>query len=288
MTYERSNVRSPLWRKKVDGSLFEYKVTTLPNWMCDQWKIPARYRDVTSKKDPRSFVKIKYQGKTYHGWLTSASKKRVSPAYRLWFEEDFLFVLKNTFSMTYMRYLEGKLRSIGTDKIETEIPFWEFLDFEFLFGERQFILTPHYTQLPTFPNLFTALQGQPAVRRLEDELNKGEKPRIHKVGWIPRQNLDEHLTAVNVIYHLYDSKNKFYYIGEAKNLVRRLKQEYSVIPKWDFFRYDALPMELEPYRVTLERMFIYSMAMILKNQKHAEIKLISDDHVLRNRDIDSR
>lgn len=39
MKLERSKVDYPLWRKKVDSSLFTYKGTTIPAWACKMWEI---------------------------------------------------------------------------------------------------------------------------------------------------------------------------------------------------------------------------------------------------------
>jgi hypothetical protein len=49
MKLERSNVEFPIWRKKVDKSLFHYNGTTIPEWACRMWGINATYGDVTSK-----------------------------------------------------------------------------------------------------------------------------------------------------------------------------------------------------------------------------------------------
>ena len=35
MPNERSNVRFPLWRKKMDGAMFDHHCTVLPNWVRD-------------------------------------------------------------------------------------------------------------------------------------------------------------------------------------------------------------------------------------------------------------
>ena len=35
MKLERSNVDFPLWRKKVDKSLFEHNGTHIPSWACE-------------------------------------------------------------------------------------------------------------------------------------------------------------------------------------------------------------------------------------------------------------
>ena len=48
--------------------------------------------------------------------------------------------------------------------------------------------------------------------------------RIYKQKWIPRSELEFELGANNVLYTLIDTKNKLLYIGEAGNLVKRLRQ----------------------------------------------------------------
>jgi len=35
MPNERSHVRFPLWRKKMDGAMFDHKCTVIPNWVRD-------------------------------------------------------------------------------------------------------------------------------------------------------------------------------------------------------------------------------------------------------------
>jgi len=38
MKLERSKIEYPLWRKKVDSSIFDYKGTTIPTWACTSQK----------------------------------------------------------------------------------------------------------------------------------------------------------------------------------------------------------------------------------------------------------
>ena len=91
--------------------------------------------------------------------------------------------------------------------------------------------------------------------------------------------------AVNVIYMLVDTKKKLFYIGETVDLVKRLLQKYSVIPYWDYFRYDLLPKEFSPFRVDIERMLIRGHATIMKNKKEVNFINISD-YELTNEKID--
>lgn len=60
--------------------------------------------------------------------------------------------------MSFMRDLESRLRK-DKERIEDDIPFWEFIDLEFDKNNRIFHLTAYYTQKPSFPELFRRLIG---------------------------------------------------------------------------------------------------------------------------------
>ena len=42
---ERTDVKTALWRKKVDNTFFRYKVTTLPRWIASQWNLEKYFKD---------------------------------------------------------------------------------------------------------------------------------------------------------------------------------------------------------------------------------------------------
>ena len=266
MKLERAKVDHPLWRKKVDKSLFEHNGTTIPGWACDMWGLRQQFNSVTSKKDENANVNIKFGKSSFHGWVTVAKKGRSSPAYRLWFGESLSMELKHEFVMSYMRSLESDL---NIDKVDIEdlIPFWEFLDIEYSRDDREFSFVAYYRQKSSFPNLFDRLVGSPAIAVIDNEIHNKEQNRIFKQDWKNRTDLVFEIGANNVIYMLADTKNKLLYVGEARDLIKRLSQKYSVIPHWDKFRYNVLPLYLEKYRVTLERMLIRDMATVLSNTK---------------------
>ncbi len=213
---------------------------------------PEIFQNVTSKNDSESIVQVRFKKKTYKGWVTVAKKGRKTPTYRLWYEEALSLELKRAFVMSYMRSLESGLSSESLADIEERIPFWEFLDIEFDNKKRLFKFVAHYTQEPSFPNLFDRLIGSPSVQQIDDAIGHKDGIRIYKQDWKPRSELEFELGATNVIYMLADTENKLIYIGEAKDLVKRLSQKYKVIPEWNVFRYDILPDELEPVRIPLE------------------------------------
>jgi len=49
MKVERTDVDFPLWRKKVDSSLFRYNGTTVPNWVCKVWRLDDVFQSVGGK-----------------------------------------------------------------------------------------------------------------------------------------------------------------------------------------------------------------------------------------------
>ncbi len=228
MKSERSNIEFPLWRKKVDKSLFEHKGTTVPLWACKMWGLPNYFQSVTSKKDDKAAVKIQYRNKSYRGWVTTAKQGRSSPAYRLWFEDSLAHELKYTFLMSYMRSLEQDLTVTKQNDIEVEIPFWEFLDIEFNQSKKEFIFVAYYTQEASFPNLFERLISSPVISKIADEFEHKKEARIYKQNWKPREELEYEIGALNVIYMLIDTEHKLLYIGEAQDLIKKTISALSI------------------------------------------------------------
>jgi hypothetical protein len=282
---ERTKVDFPLWRKKVDKSIFKEKSTPIPDWVSQIWNLNLYFQNITSIKEDKSKVLIKFEDNTYDGNVVLKKRGQKKPIYRLFFSDSLANELKNVFLMSHMRGIEQELNK--DVKVENEIPFWEFLDIEFNESENLFLFTAYYRQKPTFPELFINLVNSPALAKVEDKvLKKNKKPAIYKSDWLPRSELDSKIGATNVIYMLANSSNNTLYIGETKDLVKRLNSRYKSIPKWDFFRYDLLPIELAPYRVTIERMLIRQFASIMGNTKDIET-LNTQTYRLVNRKVDS-
>ena len=84
MTSERTNVDFPLWRKKVDSSLFSHKVTTIPKWVCKVWNFHKVFPGLNGKKDPKSNVSINFNKNKYAGQITCTwPKGRTDKLYRM-------------------------------------------------------------------------------------------------------------------------------------------------------------------------------------------------------------
>jgi len=150
---ERSDVDYPLWRKKVDSSLFRQNGTTIPHWACRMWGIEKDFSNCASRNRPESSVKVEFKGKQYKGWVTIAKEGRKTPAYRLWYAPSLSYELKDVFVMSFARDIEDRLRKsndLTKESIENEIPFWEFLDIEYQRDEKQFYFQAYYTQKPVF------------------------------------------------------------------------------------------------------------------------------------------
>ncbi len=277
MTRERTNVDFPLWRKKVDSSLFQYNGTTVPKWVCEVWNLDEVFPGLKGKKEEASTISITFNNKKYNGHVTcSWPKNRANKVYRMWFSDDLRDDLKETFLMSFMRDIENRLRPDSDSDIEQDIPFWEFLDIEFDEGSKTVRMTAHYTQIPTFPELFLRLTYSPALKRIDDELAAKDTIRIYKQDWRPREEFEAEIGAENVIYMLIDTKAKLFYIGEAGKLVQRFRGEHPSIKNWDFYRYDVLPETLREFRVLLERMMIRSFATVLPNKRNVRTVRISD------------
>lgn len=77
------------------------------------------------------------------------------------------------------------------------------------------------------------------------------------------------------------------YERHTSNLVERLRQNHSSIPKRDYFRYNVLPDKIAPHRRTFERMIIRDFASLLENKKDVNHKEFLD-YTLANDKIDVR
>jgi len=161
MLRERSHVEHPLWRKKVDFSLFGHRThggTTIPHWLWSMWHIEDLFGECASERDPRSKVGVHFEGQRFDGHVTLARKGRENtPICRLWLPTELCSLLRLRYPMSYLRGLERALTDDRGRDVEVEIPFWEFLDIEFDPDGREFVLTAYYTQRPLFPLLFEHL-----------------------------------------------------------------------------------------------------------------------------------
>jgi len=174
MKLERKKVKFPLWRKKVDSSIFHYNMTPIPKWACNMWKIDICFKDCFSKTNPKSEVTIVLDRETYVGWVTCSKRSKRVQEYRLWYSNELQHRLKDIFPMSFMRDIEYRLRRNKDTNIEEEIPFWEFLDIEYDYENRIFHFSAYYTQKPSFPELFKRLIGSPMLHKIDDEL--GDNP----------------------------------------------------------------------------------------------------------------
>lgn len=223
MKFERSDIKHPLWRKKVDSSLFSKAHTPIPNWCCKIWDIEKEFGKNTSKKVPEAEVQIQFNKNIYPGWVTYSPNTDTN--YQLFLPKDFVEQLKDVFIMSYMRSLEQRLRKEKVElyknrDIEQEVPFWEFLDIEFDHKKKIFICKAHFTQKPIFPELFSQLVRSHILKDMENRLlDKGDFKFI-KEDWRPRSEFKSILERNNIIYYLIDTKNKLFYIGEGEHTKR--------------------------------------------------------------------
>ena len=296
MKIERSNVKYPLWRKKVDSSLFQHNGTTIPIWVCKEWRLQKNFSDLGGK-NIKNQISVEFDGEKYLGWMTSTwPEKRSSKAYRLFYEERLTDALKKVFRMSYMRDLEGRIRYANVKErgdLEKEIPFWEFLDLEYDSDKRICYLTAYYTHQADFPNLFSNIIQSPKLKRIGDDIFGKKEWKIYPSRWKSRKRLDNELSNIsNVVYILADNKNKLVYVGEAENLQQRLKGDgHPSIKNWTHYNYSALreigsKSKQKEVRLAIERWLISEMASMFKNTKNITSINLSD-YTLTNTKIDA-
>lgn len=288
MKLERSDIEFPLWRKKVDATLFKDAATPIPKWLCKAWEINTLFPESFSKKDASSDVEIDYNNKKYLGHVVQMKNQRM---FRLFFDKQLGDVLKDVFLMSYMRSIEQDLRrnkvEYSEQEIESEIPFWEFLDIEFDSQNKIFYFKAYYIQKPAYVELFKELVKSHTLKIIDDLLNAKDEFRFVKQDWESRKKLKTQIDAKNVIYNLIDTANKKIYIGEAESLVQRLNQNRDVIKDWDYYRFDCLPEGLTRIqRIAIERLLIRTFASFFNNKKGIPSMKVSEFD-LANEKIDS-
>jgi hypothetical protein len=285
---ERSDIEFPLWRKKVDATLFKRGATPIPKWLSKIWDIDKLFSKSNSIKDASSEVTIEFEKKIFKANVVKMKDREM---YRLFFEAQLSNLLKDIFLMSYMRSIEQDLRKHKEEykeqDIEVEIPFWEFLDIEFDSKTKSFFFKAYYIQKPAYTELFKELVKSHTLKFIDDSINEKQEFRFIKQDWLPKSKLSSQIDAKNVIYNLIDTKNKKIYIGEAESLNNRLKPIRKEIEEWDFYRFDCLPMGLtKTQRVAIERLIIRTFASFFENKKGISTKNVSE-YTLSNDKIDS-
>jgi len=287
---ERRDIEFPMWRKKVDASVFYDRAILIPVFAKKMWTIDKSFSKATGKKHADSKVIIDFEGIQYKANITIQKGRKGS--YRLFFYKDLADTLKATFIMTFMRDLEFKLGDFNNDKnnrqsIEDIIPFNEFLDIEYSPSEKKFLFNAHYCQKPVFENLFSKILNTTVLSSISDEIEGKTNTRIQKSKWMKKEKLNDIVDQPNVLYTLLDINNEEVYFGEAISLKQRLSGKRPEIPGWTHFRYDVLPTSLSQNRVDIERMVIRQLASLFINKKDLHLNGSITNFKLVNKKIDS-
>ena len=111
MPLERNDVRHPLWRKKVDGSLLQHSVTPIPGWVGQMWNITSIFPHKGARRAPQSQVVLRFDGAHFNGAVTWYRRGTSAIGYRLWFDDALRYALADAFVMSHMRELEARLRA---------------------------------------------------------------------------------------------------------------------------------------------------------------------------------
>ena len=286
-----------MWRKKVDNSIFSSGHIVIPKAYVKQWRLEVLFRD-NGKNAETWPIEVQFGTKIYNGkvFYRPPTKARSSVQHKILIKEDLIEDLKKAFLMSHIRWLEVELRKQGGKKsaqaskeTERETPFWEFIDIEFDYENKQFIFTDYYKQEAYFPEVFKHLIGSPKLKQIEGSIFSNFETIINQ-DWKKKDELVTELGAKNVIYTLLDEVNKRIYVGETgQDLKIRLadKEHYknAGIPNWTHYRFEVLPSSIETKaRKEIEDMTIRAYATLFSNTKNVKSFKISD-YKLVNRKI---
>ena len=297
MTIERNNIRHTMWRKKIDNSIFSSGHIVIPKAYVKQWRLEFLFRD-NGKNAETWPIEVQFGTKIYNGkvFYRPPTKARSSVQHKILIKEDLIEDLKKAFLMSHIRWLEVELRKQGGKKsaqaskeTERETPFWEFIDIEFDYENKQFIFTDYYKQEAYFPEVFKHLIGSPKLKQIEGSIFNNFETIINQ-DWKKKDELVTELGAKNVIYTLLDEVSKRIYVGETgQDLKIRLadREHYknAGIPNWTHYRFEVLPLSIgTKARKEIEDMTIRAYATLFSNTKDVKSFKISD-YKLVNRKI---
>jgi hypothetical protein len=286
-----------MWRKKVDNSIFSSGHIVIPKAYVKQWRLEVLFRD-NGKNAETWPIEVQFGTKIYDGkvFYRPPTKARSSVQHKILIKEDLIEDLKKAFLMSHIRWLEVELRKQGGKKsaqaskeTERETPFWEFIDIEFDYENKQFIFTDYYKQDAYFPEVFKHLIGSPKLKQIEGSIFNNFETIINQ-DWKKKDELVTELGAKNVIYTLLDEVSKRIYVGETgQDLKIRLadKEHYknAGIPNWTHYRFEVLPSSIDTKaRKEIEDMTIRAYATLFSNTKDVKSFKISD-YKLVNRKI---
>ena len=278
-----------MWRKKVDNSIFSSGHIVIPKAYVKQWRLEVLFRD-NGKNAETWPIEVQFGTKIYNGkvFYRPPTKARSSVQHKILIKEDLIEDLKKAFLMSHIRWLEVELRKQGGKKsaqaskeTERETPFWEFIDIEFDYENKQFIFTDYYKQEAYFPEVFKHLIGSPKLKQIEGSIFNNFETIINQ-DWKKKDELVTELGAKNVIYTLLDEVSKRIYVGETgQDLKIRLadKEHYknAGIPNWTHYRFEVLPSSIDTKaRKEIEDMTIRAYATLFSNTKDVKSFKISD------------
>jgi hypothetical protein len=94
--------------------------------------------------------------------------------------------------------------------------------------------------------------------------------------WLDKSKLHEHVDANFVVYYLIDENNKEIYIGSAKRLGDRVKENRKEIPGWNKFKYEIIHPDYHSLLHRIEFHSIRAFASFLKNNGNVSYHPISE------------
>jgi len=132
----------------VDGSMFDDKCTVIPDWVKDNvWDIRERFPHA-EKNNPLSLAEIvihREKKNTRHkAMVTTSHRGKLPPTMRLFYEDDVKEWLTVQFLMTHQRNEIRKKLGWNGPTAEKKVPFWEFIDIEYVDKDCEFHFRAHY------------------------------------------------------------------------------------------------------------------------------------------------
>lgn len=260
----------------IPGYTFFYWGFTLPKKEYDGYKHHFGLKEGCLVKDIKFVIKgKKYPAKIRLARITTKNYPN-RQVVRICYETqyDTLKALRRLFIYSYAA-------TIGKKKPDLK----ELMELEYL-GNNEFKVKAIGKQKTDFDDMFLSLESKNLLEYWRDSKKKRRKNFFidYSRKWIPVSQLREFRNRVNVIYFLYNSLTKQFYVGKANKLGDRVKKGAGRIgldKDWDWFMYFEIDPEYNAFIEQIEAFTIRAFASLLPNQvgskplEDKEIKLVN-------------
>ncbi len=260
--------------KKIDKSIFRYG-TTIPIALVDSFTFdkplkPGESRELTLNWESKK--------KKYKAYLCNVNRTNAPSVYQIRWDSnyDLILDLKKEFIQSYVVIWSKAYEASSQNK--------RYMT-KLLGGNQEVMIFKPINisevELETFIKIPTAYDNM--FKKFIEENVFGWLSKVGKdylitksTDWLDITELNKHLDASFVVYYLIDEEHKEIYIGSAKRLGDRVKENRKEIPGWKKFKYEIIHPDYHSLLQRIEFHAIRAFASFLMNNGNVPYYHISE------------